>query len=87
MTNGRRVKGAIRSLVNARSLKLECARVLHKYLLVLVLTYGSETVIWWEKERSRVRAVQMDNLRGTLGIKRMDKVPKERGCNPHLWLG
>ena len=43
-----------------------------------VLTYVSETIIWWEKERSRVRAVQMDNLRGLLGIRRMDKVPNAR---------
>ena len=58
------------SLVNARSLQLECARVLHESLLVPVLTYGSET-IWREKERS----VQVENLRGLLGIRRMDKVP------------
>ena len=30
VVSGRRVAGAIRSLVNARNLKLECARVLHK---------------------------------------------------------
>ena len=37
--------------------------------------YGSETIIWREKKkRSRIRAVQMDNLRGLLGIRRMDKV-------------
>ena len=28
-----------------------------------------------EKERSKIRAVQTDNLRGLLGIRRMDKVP------------
>ena len=28
-----------------------------------------------EKERSRSRAVQMDNLRGLLGISRQEKVP------------
>ena len=33
-----------------------------------VLMYGSETMIWKEKEMSRIRAVQMDNLRGLLGI-------------------
>ena len=27
------------------------------------------------KERSRIRAVQIDNLRGLLGIRRMDRVP------------
>ena len=37
--------GAIRSLVNARSQQLECARVFHESLLVPVLTYGSETII------------------------------------------
>ena len=28
-----------------------------------------------EKERFRIRTVQMENLRGLLGIRRMDKVP------------
>ena len=71
--SGRRVAGPIKYLVNGRSLQLECARVLHESLLVSVLTYGCETMIWRE-ERSRVRAVQMDNLRGLLGIRKMDKV-------------
>ena len=55
--------------VNARSLQLESARFLHESLLVPVLMYGSETVIWREKERSRISAIQMDNLRGLLGIR------------------
>ena len=46
MTSGRKVVGVIRSLVNARSLQLECAKVLHESLLVPVLTYGSETMMW-----------------------------------------
>ena len=37
--------------------------------------YGSETIIWKENERSRIRAVQMDDLRGLLGIRRIDKAP------------
>ena len=40
--------------------------------------YGSETTLWKEKGRSRVRAVQMDNLRGLLGTRRMDMVPNAR---------
>ena len=36
----------IRSLVNTRGLQLECARVLHKSLLVPTLMYGSETMLW-----------------------------------------
>ena len=43
--------------------------------LVLVLIYGSKTMLWKEKERSRIRAVQMDYLRGLLGIRGMDRVP------------
>ena len=74
----RGVAGAIRSLVNARDLHLECARVLHETLLVPVLLYDSETMLWKEKERSRLRAVQMDNLRGLLGIRRVYRVPNAR---------
>ena len=63
---------AIRSLVNGRGLQLECARVLHETLLVPVLMYGSDIMIWKEEERSRIRAVQMDKIRSLLGIRRMD---------------
>ena len=52
-----------------------CVRVLHQSLLVPVLKYGSDTMIWRENERSRIRVVQMDNLKGLVGIRRMDKVP------------
>ena len=44
--------------VNARSLQLECARVLHETLLGKV----------------RIMATQMVNFRGFLSIRRMDKV-------------
>ena len=37
-----------------------------------VLTYVIETTIWKEKEKFKIRAVQMDNLRGLLHIRRMD---------------
>ena len=39
--------------------------VLYETSLVPVLMYGSETMLWKE-ERSRVRTVQMDNLRGLI---------------------
>ena len=42
--------------------------------LFLFLMFDSETMLRKEKERSRIRAVQMDNLRGLLGIRRMDRV-------------
>ena len=59
VASGRRVPCAIRSLVNVRSLQLRCSRVLHESLVVSVLTCGSETMIWREKERSRIRVMQM----------------------------
>ena len=67
----KRVEGTVRSLVNARDLQHECTRVLHETLLMPVLMYGSETMLWREKDGSRVRAVQVDNLRGFLGIRKM----------------
>ena len=72
VASGRRVAGAMKALVNDRDLQLECA-ILHDSLMVPVLTYGSETVIWREKEWSRIRDVQIYNLRGVLGIRRMAK--------------
>ena len=78
VTSGRRNAGAIRSLVNARNSHLECARVTHETLLGSVFMYGSETMLWKEKDRSKIRAVNMDNLRGLLGSRRMDRVPNAR---------
>ena len=52
--------------------------VFHETFLLSVLMYGSETILWKEKERSRINVVQMGNLRGLLGIRRFDRIPKER---------
>ena len=60
VVSGRRVAGATRFLINVRGLQLECGRVLHETLLVLVLMYSSETMTWKETGRSRIKAVQMD---------------------------
>ena len=43
------------------------ARVLHENFLVPILMYGTEIMLWKEKERSRIRGVHMDRLRGLLG--------------------
>ena len=65
----------IRFRVISRGLHLECGRVLHEILLVHVLMYGSETMLWKERKKSRIRAVQLDNLRGFLGIRKTDRIP------------
>ena len=70
---GRKV-ASVRSLVNARGLQLQYVMVLHEILLVPVLIYRNETMILKGKKRSRIRTVQMDNLKDFLGIRRMDKV-------------
>ena len=80
VARGRSVAVVIRSLVNARGLELQWARVLHQSLLLPIIMYSSETLVWKEKGRSRIIAVQMDKLRGLLGIRRMDKDP-----NAHIW--
>ena len=43
MKNGRKLAGAIRSLISGRGLQLECARVLDEALLMPVLMYGNES--------------------------------------------
>ena len=55
--SGRRVAGAIRFQVNTWNLQLVCARFLSETLLVPVLVYGSETILWKERVRSRIRVV------------------------------
>ena len=57
MTSGRKVAKAIISFVNAQSLRLEFAKVKAEACLCLFLCMG----LW---ERSRIRTVQMDKLRG-----------------------
>ena len=49
-----------------------------KHCLYLFFIYVSETMLWKMKEKSRIRVVQMDNLRGLLGIRRIDRVLNAR---------
>ena len=48
-----------------------------KYCLYLFLRMAVR-MLWKEKEKCRIRAVQMDNLRELLGIRRMDRVLNAR---------
>ena len=67
MSSGRKVAGVIRSL--------ECATLMHENLLVPVLMCRNDTVVWRDKEISRIQAVQVDNFRDLLGIKRTYRMP------------
>ena len=42
--SGRKVEGAVRSLMNGRILQTEIARVLYESLFVYVVLHGSETI-------------------------------------------
>ena len=66
--NGSKVEGAITSLINGTNLQLKCGKVSHETLLVPVSLYGSEIAVKREKEKSRIRVVQMDILRGFFRI-------------------
>ena len=72
--SGKRFASAFRSLGNAQSFQLEFAKVLYESLLIPVLMYVSETMIWRKKEKFKIWVVWMNNFRGLLGIRRMDKV-------------
>ena len=49
------------------------ARILHESFLVPVM-YGSKTMTCNKKERSRIRAVQMDNFRCLPSVRIMDSL-------------
>ena len=53
-------------------------RVLHNALPVPILLYGSEAMIYRERKRFMIRGMQMDNLRGLFGIRRMNRVSNIR---------
>ena len=61
MVRGRRVSGTIRSLVNAKDLQTECARVLYETLLVPVHMYGNETMLWRDLELELHRWTTSEN--------------------------
>ena len=46
VANEKKDANVIRCLVNARSLQLECVKVLYEALLTPVILYSSKTVVW-----------------------------------------
>src|SRR5678816_3389348 len=58
-------------------------------MLLPVSLYSSETMVWNKKYRSKVQCVQMDNLGGVLGVRRIDKMRNERIrelCGVKKWV-
>ena len=75
VVSGRRVADAISSLVNAKNWQIECASLARNIACTCPYVRQCETVLWNEKERSKIGAVQLDNPRGLFGIRRMDRAP------------
>ena len=57
VARGKRVASTIRYQINAKDLQLECARVLYETLLVRILMYGSETMLWKNQAQMEQNAV------------------------------
>ena len=72
--SGTKCAVTIAELLNIRYLRLECARCRPEGLFLAVLIYGSKTRALREKDRSKIRYANTDNLRGLLGISRIDRI-------------
>lgn len=40
--------------------------------------YGSETIVWKGRESSKMRAVQMDNLRAIIGLRKTGRMKTKK---------
>ena len=60
-------------------------RVVREGLIVPALLYGSEIMIWRQKEVSRIKSAQMGNLRSLLSVRKMDRVLNARINSSLVW--
>ncbi len=74
---GRKVVGSLGCIMKGRSLSMEVKRDLRNTVIVLTLTYASETWACNESQRSRVQAVERSYLRSVCGVTRMDGMSDE----------
>ena len=61
---GRKVVGAVGSVMRGRSVSVDVKRGIRDCVLLPALTYGGETWNWKAADESRIRAVEMSYLRG-----------------------
>ena len=52
--------------------------IIYKTYFVPILTYGSETWVMKERDKNKMRAVEMKFQRSRVGVTRMDRVRNER---------
>ncbi len=59
---GRKVVGSLGCMMKGRTVSMEVKEGLRDGIIVLTITYASETWVWNERQRSRIQAVEMSYL-------------------------
>ena len=74
---GRKVAGSLKAVIKNREVSMDVKRSLHDSIVIPTLTYGSEAWTMQEGYKSRVRAVEMNYLRGACGVTWRDRLTNE----------
>ncbi len=74
---GRSVVGSLAAVMKGRNVSKDVKRGLRNSILLPTLTYGLENWTWNGVQQSRVRAVEMNYLRGVCGVSRWDGLSNE----------
>ena len=77
VSEGCKVSGALKRLINNRGLELNVKNVLYEKVVVPTVMYGSES--WGMKvtERQKLNVFEMKCLRSMTGVSRLDRVRNE----------
>ena len=78
---GRQAIGTLNTVIKNRKVSMEVKKGLRDSIVLPTLTYGSETWTWNEAQQSKIRAVEMDYLRGACGVTRLERESNERIYN------
>ena len=77
VAEGSCVIGSLAKIMKRSNVSMELKRTLRNSILLLTLTYESETCIWDRIQQSRVHAVEMSYLIGTCIVTRWDSESNE----------
>ena len=81
VVKGRQAMGTLNAIMKNRRVSMEVKKGLRDSIVLPTLTYGSETWTWSETHQSKIRAVEMDYLRGACGVTRWERESNERIYN------
>jgi len=77
VNEGCKALGALRKVVNSKSMSMEAKRGLYESVIVPTVLYGAETWCLSAAERKKVDVFEMKCLRSMLGVTRRDRVRNE----------